>query len=148
MESLFLFFHLSRFLTGLSLWLSGKESIFDAGDAGELWFDPWVGKMPWRRVWQPTPVFLPGKSHGQDPWQSTGSQRVGHDWSDLAAAAAAADSYSTFGGNNFRLSIFSVPWPNLGSLQGCLGLVWVASLWCADILKVSPLFICSPHHFP
>jgi len=27
-------------------------------------FDPWVGNMPWRRIWQPTPVFLPGKSHG------------------------------------------------------------------------------------
>ena len=28
-------------------------------------FDPWVGKIPWRRKWQPTPVFLPGKSHRQ-----------------------------------------------------------------------------------
>ena len=28
-------------------------------------FNPWVGKIPWRRKWQPTPVFLPGKSHGQ-----------------------------------------------------------------------------------
>jgi len=28
-------------------------------------FDPWVGKIPWRREWQPTPVFLPGESHGQ-----------------------------------------------------------------------------------
>ena len=28
-------------------------------------FDPWVGKIPWRRAWQPTPVFLPGKLHGQ-----------------------------------------------------------------------------------
>jgi len=27
--------------------------------------DPWVGKIPWRRAWQPTPVFLPGESHGQ-----------------------------------------------------------------------------------
>ena len=26
--------------------------------------DPWVGKIPWRRKWQPTPVFLPGKAHG------------------------------------------------------------------------------------
>ena len=26
-------------------------------------FDPWVGKIPWRRKWQPTPIFLPGKSH-------------------------------------------------------------------------------------
>ena len=28
-------------------------------------FDYWVGKIPWRRKWQPTPVFLPGKSLGQ-----------------------------------------------------------------------------------
>ena len=28
-------------------------------------FDPWVGKIPWRRVWQPTPVLLLGESHGQ-----------------------------------------------------------------------------------
>ena len=28
-------------------------------------FDPWVGKIPWRRKWQPNPVFLPGKFHGQ-----------------------------------------------------------------------------------
>ena len=28
-------------------------------------FNPWVGKMPWRREWQPTPVFLPGESHGR-----------------------------------------------------------------------------------
>ena len=27
--------------------------------------NPWVGKIPWRRAWQPTPVFLPGESHGQ-----------------------------------------------------------------------------------
>ena len=37
-------------------------------------FDLWVGKIPWRREWLPTPVFLPGKSHGQrslagySPW--------------------------------------------------------------------------------
>ena len=29
------------------------------------WLDPWAGKIPWRRAWQPTPVFLPGESHGQ-----------------------------------------------------------------------------------
>ena len=27
--------------------------------------NPWVGKISWRRAWQPTPVFLPGESHGQ-----------------------------------------------------------------------------------
>ena len=30
-----------------------------------LGFDPWVRKIPWKRKWQPTPVFLPEKSHGQ-----------------------------------------------------------------------------------
>ena len=34
---------------------------------GRLGFDPWVMKMPWRRKWQPTPVRLPGKSHGHSP---------------------------------------------------------------------------------
>ena len=28
-------------------------------------FDPWVGKTPWRRAWQPAPAFLHGESHGQ-----------------------------------------------------------------------------------
>jgi len=31
----------------------------------ETWFDPWVGKIPWRRKWQPTPIFLPEEFHGQ-----------------------------------------------------------------------------------
>ncbi|XP_060272460.1 phospholipid-transporting ATPase IK isoform X14 [Ovis aries] len=39
----------------------GKESACQCGRDG---FDPWVRKMLWRRKWQPTPVFLPGKSHG------------------------------------------------------------------------------------
>ena len=45
-------------------------------------FDPWIRKISWRRNWQPTPVFLPGKCHGQRKlWatQSMGSQRVRHD---------------------------------------------------------------------
>ena len=49
----------------------GKES---ACNAGRPRFDPWFGKIPWRRKWQPTPVVLPGKSHGRrslvgySPW--------------------------------------------------------------------------------
>ena len=43
--------------------------------------------MHWRRKWQPTPVFLPRESQGWGP-PSLGSHRVGHDWSNLAAAAA------------------------------------------------------------
>ena len=46
----------------LSRWLSRKESAHQCRKHG---FDPWVGKIPWRKKWQSTPVFLPGKSHGQ-----------------------------------------------------------------------------------
>ena len=43
-----------------------KASACNAGDLGSIpGFDPWVGKIPWRRQWQPTPVFLPGESHGR-----------------------------------------------------------------------------------
>ena len=47
---------------GFPWWLSGKEPICRGRRCG---FDPWVRKIPWRRKWQPTPVFLPGESHGQ-----------------------------------------------------------------------------------
>ena len=47
---------------GLPLWLSGIESFCQCRRHR---FDPQARKIPWRRVWQPTPVFLPGKSHEQ-----------------------------------------------------------------------------------
>ena len=50
---------------GLPRWLSGRESTCQRRRYRRCGFDPWVGKMPWRREWQSTPVFLPGKPHGQ-----------------------------------------------------------------------------------
>ena len=58
---------------------SGKESACQCRRHG---FNPWIGKIPWRRKWQPTLVFLPGRSHGQrsladySPW---GLKRVRQD---------------------------------------------------------------------
>ena len=60
--------------------ISGEES---SCQGRRCRFDPWVGKLPWRRKWQPTPVFLPGKFHEElqrslvsiSPW---GCKRVGH----------------------------------------------------------------------
>ena len=44
-------------------------------------FDAWVGKIPWRTAWLPTPLFLPGNPMDRGAWRlpSMGSQRVGHD---------------------------------------------------------------------
>ena len=44
---------------------SGKESFCQCRGLKRRGLDPWVGKIPWSRNWQPTPVFLPGKSHGK-----------------------------------------------------------------------------------
>ena len=51
-----------------------KESACNAWDIGDPRYNHWVGKIPWRKKWQPTPVLLPGESHGQrslvdySPW--------------------------------------------------------------------------------
>ena len=49
----------------LPRWLSGKESTCQCWRQRRLRFYPWIRKIPWRRTWQPTSVFLPGESHGQ-----------------------------------------------------------------------------------
>ena len=66
-------------MIGLPRWLSGKESTCQCRGCV---FDPWLGKTPWSRKWQPTPVFLTGKFHGQrnlvgcSPW---GHEKVSRD---------------------------------------------------------------------
>ena len=72
---------------GLPRWLSGKEFTCQCRGYG---FYHWDRKIPWRRKWQCTPIFLPGKSHGQrvlagySPW---GHKRVGENLVTKTAAA-------------------------------------------------------------
>ena len=60
----------------LPRWPYGKESTCQCRRCS---FNPWVGKIPWGRKWQPTPVFLPGKINGQRCLVGYSPQRVGHD---------------------------------------------------------------------
>ena len=68
---------------GMATWGFPRVSVVETLPAkeGDLGSIPGVGKIPWRREWLPTPVFLPGESNGQrslagcSPW---GSQRVRH----------------------------------------------------------------------
>ena len=59
-----------------------KNPLANAEDIKSHGFHPWVGKIPWRRAWQPTPVFLPGESDGQrsladySPWGHKESDRT------------------------------------------------------------------------
>ena len=59
-----------------------KNPPANAGTTMRYRFDPWVGKIPWRKVWQPTAVFLTQESHGLRSLagHSQKGQRVGHDW--------------------------------------------------------------------
>ena len=69
-------------LTGLPRQHSGKEPACQCRRRKRYRFDPWVGRIPWRREWQSTPVFLPGKCHGwrtlmgYSPWGCKESDRT------------------------------------------------------------------------
>ena len=53
---------LIQLILWLKTWFSSKESACQCRRCG---FNPWVRKIPWRRKWQPTPIFLPEEFHGQ-----------------------------------------------------------------------------------
>ena len=71
---IFYFIGSSVYMLGFPGGTSGKETACQCRRCKRCSFNPWVGKMPWKRAWQPTPVFLPGGSHGQrnlahySPW--------------------------------------------------------------------------------
>ena len=64
-------------------WRTGKESACQCRRWKRRRFDPWLGKVPWSRKWQPTLIFLPGKFHTQkspeddSPWVAE-SDRAEH----------------------------------------------------------------------
>ena len=70
---------------------TGKESAYQSRKSKRCEFDPCVGKIPWRRKRQPTPVFLPGKwteeTGGYNPW--------GHKESDTRSRLNKSISYIT-----------------------------------------------------
>ena len=84
---------------GLPLWLRRLSVCPQCGRPG---FDPWVGKFPQRRKWQPTPVFLPGKSHGRrnpvgySPWgqkELDTTERLHFTWEDPLEEGVATHSH-------------------------------------------------------
>ena len=88
---------------------SGEEHTCQCRRHKRYGFSLWVGKIPWRRAWQPTLVCLPGEAYEQ---RSLGGyrwsimlQRVGHDWNDLVCTHAHLP----------QLSLFSLlgPWPGV-----------------------------------
>ena len=93
---------------------SGKGSTHQCSRCKRYRFDPWVAKIPWRRKWQPTPVFLPRKSHGQMSlvgYSPKGLQRIGHNW-------------MTWGHIIYTLRFISLFHTNMNELNVCMEYVF------------------------
>ena len=82
----------------------GKAPAYNVGDQGSY---PWVRKISWRSKWQPTPVFLPGKSHG---WRSlVGPSPWGRKESDMTERLHLALNLASLAGVGFNSKHDSVP---------------------------------------
>ena len=102
-----LLIHVAACVCGLARWLRSKESACQCRRHSSCGFRPWVRKIPWRRKWQTTPVFLAVKSHGQrglvgySPW---GKKRARYDlvtkWKQLI------QTLETWARSNYLESLF------------------------------------------
>ena len=98
---------LKRLVTGLPRWRSGKESACQCRRHKRRGFNPWVRMLPWRRKWQPTPVFLPGKFHGQrslggySPWGRKESDATDH----THAHTTRVNRFTKYGFGNIQATI-------------------------------------------
>ena len=87
---------------------SGKEPTCQSRRHKRCGFDPRVGKIPWRRAWQPTTVSLPGESHGQRclVGYSSENHRVRHNWSDSTHTRFFIKQFVLFSYKLFAFKIF------------------------------------------
>ena len=112
-------------LSGLPWWLRWLSVCLQCG---RTWFSPWDGRISWRRKWQPTPIFLPGKNHewrsliGYSPWGPKSYTRLSN--------FTFTFTFLTSTRLVFKLSKKSDPIYSCGTSQHCTS--WTqtkASLW-------------------
>ena len=98
--------------------VSAKNVSADAG-AKRCGFNPWVRKIPWKRVWQPTPVSYLENPMDRGAWQYTVHgflHRVGHDWSNLASNRRTSHQSPYLGESDKltpRCKLVQSPWKTL-----------------------------------
>ena len=103
---------------GLPQWLSGKESTC-CRILRRCGFHPWVRQISWRRKWQSTPVFLPGKSDGQR--SLTGSNPLGLKESDTTEANRACSYEPGWTIQQSCIRVDLVPYKSWVSWLSCSG---------------------------
>ena len=104
---------ISFFYSGLPLWLSRRRIYLQCGRPG---FNPWVGKIPWKRERLPTPVFWPGEFHGlYSPWGRKESDMT--EWLSLSCGCVIfCCIYKLHLLYSFTNRVFKLP-PYLGSCK-------------------------------
>ena len=82
---------------------SGKEPVCQCRRCRRCGFDPWIGKLPWRRRWQPSPVFLSEKSHGRRSLAGYSPQgRKSQTWLSVRASWFVTKKARVFRGNSLE----------------------------------------------
>jgi len=135
----------------------GKEPSCQCRRSKRHRFDPWVGKIIWRRAWQPTPVFLPGESCGQSRLVGyspvrRGLQRVRHDWINLARMHMLSMTREVGSGGHHmgawrEIIHYSLP-VGLSASGFCL-LHWHSNGWASSfLLHLQEITWCLEHYLP
>ena len=118
---------------GFSGGTSSKESACQCRRCKRCGFDPWVGKIPWRRAWQPNLVFLPGKSHGQrslvgySPW---GLKEF--DTTECLSTAQHIITFNCLTDKTLRYKTVLHPLQSLLHLGTTLWSLWI---WCLSLVR-------------
>ena len=82
--------------------LSGKETARQCNRRRRFRFDPWVGEILWSRKWKPTPVFSPGKFHGQrslegySPGAAKSQTQLSMAWHEVTEINRVGDLFKKF----------------------------------------------------
>ena len=123
----------------------------------ETWFHPRVGKIPWRRKWQPTPVFLPGEIHGQrslagySPWdhkESDTTERLTHTPTPVVIRINFGIISVQFSSVQLlsRVRLFATPW--IAARQASLSITNSRSslrlTYIESLMPSSHLILCRP----
>ena len=105
----------------ISRWYSSKESSCQCRKRKRHGFDPWVGKSPWRRKWQSTPVLLPGESHGQ---RSLAGVAQSQTWQKrLSTHCVSGNSSEVMAWSPFWIPLFRNP--SFKSSRNVKKIIWV-----------------------
>ena len=135
-----------EFQVGLPWWLSGKESACQCTRRG---FDPWAGKIPWRRERLPTSLFLPGEFHGQRNLEGIHGVPKSQTLLSDNSNNRAPDDMSSLGFSHHQNLTYNCDAPLEGVTRGDQAPHVYPRLWVSADLPVALLStVCTNAHHP